>query len=219
MTYEKLANLLLPLGLMCRGGFHPDIADGVPNRARTVVMIGNAGPGMWQAFAKYDSTDATDPLDRWTRRVLDPVAEQMGARAVYPFDGPPYFPFQTWAMRADDVTPSPIGPLMHPVFGLWHAYRAAFLFADNINVPDVTRTPPPCDGCVDRPCLKTCPVGAFGDEKYDVPACRAHVGGQNGRDCLERGCLARRACPVGRDYIYDAPQAAFHMRHFLAGLG
>ena len=31
-------------------------------------------------------------------------------------------------MRAEGLKPSPIGILMHPQFGLWHAYRGALLF-------------------------------------------------------------------------------------------
>ena len=49
----------------------------------------------------------------------------------------------------------------------------------------------------------------------DVPACAAHLGSQQGTDCMELGCRARRACPVGRAYIYEPAQALFHMSAFL----
>jgi hypothetical protein len=32
---------------------------------------------------------------------------------------------------------------------------------------------------------------------------------------MSGGCLVRRACPVGRAYLYDQAQAAFHMTAFL----
>ena len=35
--------------------------------------------------------------------------------------GPPFLPFLEWAKRSE-VTESPIGLLIHPVYGLWHAY-------------------------------------------------------------------------------------------------
>ena len=41
--------------------------------------------------------------------------------ALFPFGGPPHFPFQQWARRAEPVHPSPIGLLIHPIYGLWHS--------------------------------------------------------------------------------------------------
>jgi len=32
---------------------------------------------------------------------------------------------------------------------------------------------------------------------------------------MNLGCKARRACPVGRKYIYHPDQALFHMEKFL----
>ncbi len=177
-------------------------------------MIGNAGPGMWETFSS-DQKNAPHPLDTWTRRVLTPIANDLASAIVFPFEGPPYHPFQKWAMRADSVSPSPIGPLIHPVFGLWHAYRAALLFDDHLPLPEKASDLSPCDACPDKPCLETCPVDAFSIGHYDVPACRQHIAGREGADCLRSGCLARRVCPVGREYVYHPDQANFHMRHFL----
>jgi len=76
--------------------------------------------------------------------------------------------------------------------------------------------PRPCDTCADKPCLTTCPVGAFSQDGYDVPACIEHIAGERGGDCLGGGCLARRACPVGVAFQYTPAQMSFHMRAFLA---
>ncbi len=216
MMIDDIQRTLAASGLITRGAFVATTEDDVPEGGRTVVMIGNAGPEMWQAFAKTDPSSA-NPLDAWTRDILDPVATAFVATALYPFSGPPYHPFQRWAMRADDVTPSPIGPLIHPTFGLWHAYRGALIFEAELEIPTPSRTPSPCASCADKPCLNTCPVGAFTEAGYDVPTCRTHIAAPDGQNCLDKGCLARRACPVGQDYIYASAQAGFHMRHFLDG--
>ncbi len=216
MLIHDIDQALITCGLMSRGAFHAVSDDQLPEGASTVVMIGNAGPAMWRAFAAT-APHGPDPLDTWTRGVLDKIAEDFGASALYPFTGPPYYPFQRWAMRAEDVSPSPIGPLIHPVYGLWHAYRGALVFKERLPIQTPARTPSPCESCPDKPCLSTCPVDAFSADAYDVPACRTHIARPLGHDCLNRGCLARRACPVGRDYMYAPAQARFHMRHFLAG--
>lgn len=79
---------------------------------------------MWERFAAArDAADWPHELDAWTRRVLEPLAGDLGAGVVYPFGGPPFHPFQRWAMKAEGLRPSPIGVLMHPEHGPWHAYR------------------------------------------------------------------------------------------------
>ena len=122
-----------PFGFRLNGGFHDDAYA-------TVVVIGHAGPGLWERFSA-ERPDGPDPLDRWTRARLAPVAERFGAALVLPNDGPPYRPFQRWAMRAEAVHPSPLGLLIHREFGLWHALRAALLFPDHRVLPPRAEAP------------------------------------------------------------------------------
>jgi hypothetical protein len=123
-------------------------------------------------------------------------------------------PFQRWAMRAEAVHPSPIGMLIHPLFGLWHAYRAALAWPEGLDLPARPALASPCETCAEKPCLSTCPVGAFSRRGYDVPSCVRHLDTPAGADCMGEGCRARRACPVGRDYRYAPVQAEFHMLPF-----
>ena len=109
-----------------------------------------------------------------------------------------------------------MGPLIHPDYGLWHAYRGALAFAETLDLAPRDTRPSPCDDCEDKPCLVTCPVGAFSGEGYDVAACVGHIGGARGGECLSAGCLARRACPVGVTFQYAADQMGFHMKAFLS---
>ncbi|MEE8534690.1 MAG: hypothetical protein V3S45_01520, partial [Kiloniellales bacterium] len=209
-------------GLIVFGGFHPGEDDGVPPLANgrtvgTLCLLGNAGAAMWTAFrAAPEAADGRpDPLERWSERVLGALAAELGGQALFPFGGPPYRPFVAWAKRAQPVSESPIGILIHPDYGLWHAYRGALAFADAIELPPPDRRPRPCDACPDKPCLSTCPVAAFAPSGYDVGACTGHLTRPEGGDCLGLGCRARRACPVGRGYIYEPDQAELHMRAFL----
>jgi hypothetical protein len=205
-------------GLVPRGAFRPGPEDGVPDLApgrpaATVVMVGNVGPAMWQAFCA-GRDPAHDRLDDWTRDVVTALADRLGAAAHFPFSRP-YLPFQRWAMRAESCWSSPLGIVIHPEHGLWHAYRAALVFAEGLDLPPAEPRTNPCDSCDDKPCLQSCPVAAFDGDGYDVPACIGHIRTAAGRDCMETGCRARRACPVGHDSRYVPAQAAFHMRAFL----
>lgn len=223
LDYPTIAAAIAPTGMVARGGFVvdptdsdlpavPPAADGRP--CRTVVMIGNVGGAMWPGFRAAE-TPGPHPLDRWTRSRLSPVAAQFGAAYVHPSDEP-FQPFQRWAQRADDVWPSPIGLLIHPVHGLWHAYRGAFLFADEVTgLPSVGHRAEPCLTCVDRPCLSTCPVDAFTAHGYDSESCAGHVRSDREPDCRAAGCAARRACPVGVEFRYGPDQMRFHMDAFV----
>ena len=221
MELVTIENALVSIGLVSRGGFHPRPGDAVPplpdgRDAGTVVLAGNVGDAMWRAFQRAPIESAeSHPLNTWTRETLTRLASECNAHVLFPFDGPPYLPFLRWAQRAESVTPSPFGPLIHPDYGLWHAYRGALLFAESIELPPLVRRLSPCESCVDQPCLSTCPVDAVVPGQYDVDRCRGHVASEAGSDCLQRGCLARRACPVGTEYRYRPEQAHFHTLAFL----
>jgi hypothetical protein len=226
MEYSTMEAALAREGLIARGGFHPEPDDNVPGLgdgalgdgrpARTLVMVGNRGPDMWRTFAASPEFGApSDPLNCWSARVIGDLAGAWGARALFPFGGPPHLPFVAWAKRAEPVAESPLGILIHPDYGLWHAYRGALAFAEVIPLLPRDKRPRPCDTCAEKPCLTACPVGAFSAVGYDVGSCADHISKPAGADCMAEACRARRACPVGREYFYQPKQAAFHMTHFL----
>jgi hypothetical protein len=206
-------------GLACRGGFEPDPSDGVPpladgREARTLVLLGFTGSLQWGKFASSPEfrDGAPDPLDRWSTRVAHALADNWSATALSPASGPPWWPFQRWALRAEPLHRSPLGILLHPVYGSWHAYRAALLFAEPIVIPRASSWPHPCESCVERPCLRRCPVDAVARQGFDVARCRGHLARVEGSSCMESGCGARAACPLGAEHRYGLEQAAFHMR-------
>ncbi len=211
-----VASSLSLLGLLPRGGFLPEMDEPGFDGVGTVILLGNAGAAMWEAFLPHID-GAPSPLDRWTKRVVDPIAERFGARAVYPF-GPDAPPFQRWALRAEAVHPSPLGILIHPDYGLWHAYRAALLFSERLDLPPRSEAPSPCESCVEKPCLSACPVGAFTGSAYDVAACADHLARPEA-DCTSVGCHARNACPVGPEWRYPEAQIRFHTAAFARTVG
>ncbi len=206
-------------GLVFRGGFNPDPGEMVgtfSSQIGTVVLVGNAGSAMWQAFQAQPiaSDDAPDPLNRWIEEVVDEIALGLGARAVYAHNGPPFLPFLTWAARSDAVFSSPLGLFVHPDFGLWHAYRAALLFDDPVVLPARDLRPSPCIACAERPCTTACRVPGADLIRNHVLDC---AGSENpeGKACRYDGCAARRACPLGRAYEYEPRHMRFHMDAYL----
>ena len=151
-TFDTIVAAVEAEGLASRGAFHVAADDTVPPftddaPAATLVLVGNEGPGMWAAFSTSEEAadGAQDALDRWSRRVVSRLADSLGGAAHFPFGGPPWLPFIRWAQRAGPVHPSPIGPLVHPDFGLWHAYRGAIAFRERLDLPSRDDRASPCE--------------------------------------------------------------------------
>ena len=214
---DRISSTLGAHGLILRGGLNLASDDYPP--ARAVLLVGHAGADYWQHFSAWrdrQPSGLAHPLDGWSRTVLETAAGQVGARVLMPNDRP-FAPFQQWAMRAEGLAPSPLGLLVHPRYGLWHAWRGALLLDREIAAPPAGKPAHPCDACDDRPCLTACPVGAHSLQGFAYQSCVTHVRGAEGAACRTGGCVARNACPVGAQYRYPAEVQAFHQRAF-AGL-
>lgn len=214
MRYRKLQAEAEVRHLTILGGFHPLPADAAPEGCQTLVMLGPDEPDFWPAFqASSEAGDGKpDPMDRWSARVIDLWADDLDATALYPFGGPPYLPFFSWAERTGRVHPSPIRLLVHDRAGLFVSFRGALALREHIVLPPAP--PAPCTTCVDTPCLDTCPVQAFDGRSYDVAGCKTFLGGNDGSDCMSHGCKARRSCPISARYPRLPAQSAFHMKAF-----
>ena len=208
----EIAAAAAPAGLAPLGALHPTAEDAAPPGTGTLVLLGPEWPRFWAVFAASPeaSDGRTDPLDRWSRRVIGGLARRLGAAPLFPFGGPPWAPFTAWARRTGEAWASPVGLLVHRRLGLFVSYRGALALPGRLALPPPAAAP--CDGCA-APCRSACPVGALGTGGYEVAACHGFLDTAPGRDCLERGCAVRRACPVGGALRPEA-QSAFHMTDF-----
>ena len=183
----------------------------------TVVLLGPHEPEFWPRFSTSPEyrDGAPDPLDRWSKRIIQALATAWGGRAVFPSDGPPYPAFQRWAQESGEAWQAPVGMLVHVHAGLMISFRGAVRFA---GCHPLAKRPAenPCNSCTSQPCLTACPVKALtASLPYDVAACQAHLATPQGQDCLEQGCRVRRACPVSEGFGRLPEQSAFHMKAFL----
>ncbi len=219
-----LALSLRAYGLFIIGVLNPDKCQDPPvptmstgDTPAALILIANAGPIFWDRF-QAERQDEADPMDAWTRRILTPIAAAFNMDPLFPFDGPPFLPFHSWGYAAGAFHPSPNIPAIHPVFGSWFGLRGAFLSPHPHPHSYGAPAENPCDSCTTGSCFETCLGSALTHEGYDIKSCLAHIAGDDKGLCLSYGCRARRACPIGQDYIYSPEQAEFHMRGFLSML-
>jgi len=228
--YEQIKQAVTAHGLRVLSAFHVRPEDQVPVLANgepvgTLLLVGNAGSAMWAAFsrsAEYHDGQA-DALDRWSVRLGQRVARQFAGEALFPFGGPPFQPFLSWAKRGDGSESSPLGLSLHPEYGLWHAYRFALCLPNRLKIlrrfegqPVLPKAADLCKACTDKSCLEACPVDAFTGAEYHHARCARFLAQFPAHDCNHRGCRSRRACPVGKAHQYQSEHAQFHMRVFVS---
>ncbi len=224
ITPDQITNLADQYGLVVRGGFGVVETDLVPDikervAAKSLVLFGNAGSSLWRNFSSSAefADGQLDPLNRWSERIGNAMAKQLSGRALFPFGGPPYQPFISWAKKAESLQSSKMGMLIHPQYGLWHAYRFAIALPVPLPVELKSAAQVPddiCAKCVDQPCLKTCPVDAFSGTEYDVDSCFDFIDENPQSSCRQHTCQARLACPEGHEFHYEPDHAKFHMNAF-----
>ena len=186
--------------------------------AKSLLLIGQGGQGYWPVFSQSPEfhDQQPNPIDRWSQRIGDELAQQHKGQALYPFSGPPYWPFLSWANSANSTAPSRLGMHLHRDYGLWHSYRFALLLPYAIDIEAVSAYQAPCSSC-QQMCVSSCPVGAFNKEgTYDVATCRSYVRQNPQSTCFTGGCQARLACPEGRG-SHELAQHQYHMQVFAKG--
>lgn len=206
--YDEITQTCHTAQLGIFGGLH-DLGD-------TILLLGPLEPGFWayvQASPEFADT-APNPLDRWSKRVIGQIAQNLNAQAIFPSDGPPYPPFIDWALKSGRAWHAPVGLLVHDTAGLMLSFRGALrLKGETLSLPPAPENT--CISCAGQPCRTACPVNALTADNYDVPSCIAHIKSSDSAACKTSGCAARRICPVSQTYAREAEQSAFHMRAFL----
>ena len=205
-----------PVGMISADGREVRSSFAHSKNPLQVILVGSLGSGFWAVFkTSAEAADGLpDAMDRFTRRVLGGIADDLGVEVLFPFDGPSYFPFQRWAKACGGFSQSPLGVLAHEIYGPWLGLRGAFLVPEAAKITPDNNAEGPCPACSDKPCVSVCPVGAISlDRGYEYIVCRAYLTENPSAECWQ-GCLARRACPFGQEHAHSSDQARFHMTSF-----
>ncbi|MEM7130852.1 MAG: hypothetical protein AAF702_31295 [Chloroflexota bacterium] len=179
-----------------------------------LILLGHGGRQLWRSL-KQDDTASKDPVDDFSQRFACQFIQDYLDDAQTHFLYPGSIPLSL--IRLGELAgwsyPSPLGLGINPIYGLWFAYRAAFLTAADVS-PTVPLAEPhnaqhPCESCQDKPCITTCPVRAVQwNQPFNIESCYNHRRA-DASPCVDR-CLSRLACPVGKDHQYTVAQIQHH---------
>ena len=180
-----------------------------------LLLTGHGGRLLWQKLQEV-GMETADPVDTFstqlTTQFITDYLSNPPHLMLYPF-GDYLVPLTQLGEWAGWSHPSPIGQGIHAQFGVWFAYRTAVLVNGDFPTTPRPQTTSPCQGCVDKPCISTCPAGAAREDAFHISPCVNFRLGDNSL-CADR-CLARMACPVAPQHRYTLPQIQYHYTHSL----
>ena len=186
-----------------------------PEAYSRLVLLGNGGQQLWPALSRFGMQTA-DPVDYYSLRMAHTFINDYLNRADHLILYPARYtvPLQQLGALAGWHHPSPLGLGINPTYGLWFAYRVAFLTTAGLPLTEKMGGSSPCHTCTDKPCFSACPAGAVqGVGRLDLPACAGYRL-QAQSPCQDR-CLSRLACPIAPEHRYPMKQVNYHYRHSL----
>ena len=97
-------------------------------------------------------------------------------------------------------------------YGLWFAFRGAFLTKLKIKEIKYEAFSSPCETCPTKPCINACPASALNliDKKFKLNLCSEYQLKLDS-SCTDR-CLARMSCPYQIKHQYKLDQIQYHMK-------
>ena len=175
-----------------------------------LVLTGHGGKTLWSQLQQTDISIA-DPVDTYslnlTQQFIDGYLDGAASLIVYPSDN--LVPLGQLGELTGWSHPSPLGQGINAEYGVWFAYRTAFLTTAVLPIMTSPLTDSPCTSCIDQPCLTACPVGATEENgRFAITLCTQHRL-QSNSPCADR-CLARMACPIAPEHRYTLPQIQYH---------
>lgn len=191
-------------------------------RCRQLILIGNAGPGLWRSVQQAAETSA-DPIDAFSRRAVQRWfdAQGRGRHHVFAYPGSGRVGLQALGVLAGWHHPSPFKVGIQAGWGSWFGYRVALLADSAFTPTPPVQAPSPCASCATRPCIAACPAGAMdaatADGGFVLETCLAWR--RQADSPCRASCVARLACPVGREHRYDEAQIRHSYLGSLAMIG
>jgi epoxyqueuosine reductase len=189
-------------------------------RYQYLILLGNGGTRFWESMQRHRTRNLLDenPVDNYfIRSVENTFAANPDYRIIYP--GNHLLPLQSLGKLVGWHHDSPLGLGIHPVFGLWFAYRGMIL-SNTEFIPatdDFDAVPEsPCASCQEKHCINACPAAAVTSSGLKIKPCTSYRLESDSR-CQTR-CISRLVCPIGRDYRYLEEQMAYHYGHSLASI-
>lgn len=148
----------------------------LPPHAKSLILLASGGSTFWNFVPEKEKVK--DPIDTFiTHQVLtfglEVLRENLKDKILYPHTSE-HFPLQQLGRELNLCRQSLLGIDIHSEFGLWFAFRAAFVSDQDLALTGykhvIERSP--CDHCQKRPCERT--ELSFNERRLSCPVGSAH---------------------------------------------
>lgn len=172
----------------------------------TLCLIANGGRTLWDHLPR-PLNESLHPIDQFS---IDQITKlDVDARILFPHEHL-NIPLQKLGRLLNLSRPSLLGLDINKEYGVWFAFRGAFLTTKKINSKPHTNFESPCDSCIEKPCISACPANAIKNQNTpDLQNCIEFRLKENS-ECADK-CLARLACPYQKIHQYKTEQIKYHM--------
>jgi len=185
----------------------------------SVVVVAAGGRDLWQTMNKAGATSLAEPFDEFTVAHITTVVDEHlpGVSYNFAYPGSGAAPLIALGEYLGWSSPSLLGLGINSEFGLWFAYRALLRVDAALPHTQPQSAPDLCETCVTKDCVAACPAEAVTQVgNFSIESC-ADFRVSAGSDCAS-SCLARLACPIGKQHQYTEPQFSHHQGRSLSGL-
>lgn len=186
---------------------------------RQLILLGHSGTRMWEMQEKEKlSTD--NPIDDYSIKAVNKVFSsqfsEINTQRIYPLKDEQFLKgkfsqpigLQQLGKLVGWHSDSPLKLGINQQWGSWYAYRVALL-TDSHFIPTLSQqVTSPCSSCQTKVCINVCPAKALSEREFDLQACVSYRK-QKDSSCRDR-CVARMACPVGKEHQYSLEQIQYH---------
>lgn len=172
----------------------------------TLCVIASGGRDLWNHLP-HPLNELEHPIDQFSITQIKKIDKD--ARVIFPHDEW-NIPLQRLGRFLNLSRPSLLGLDINDEYGVWFAFRGAFLTTQKLKAKTKKHFESPCNRCVAKPCIKACPVGAVNSNcEFKLNECANHRLSSNST-CADR-CLARLACSYQAQHQYKMEQIQYHM--------
>lgn len=182
-----------------------------------LLLIGHGGNLLWQNVKRWQQINQSKhPIDDFSiLNVEEFLSKKLSSddfEIVFPISNKPYVNLQALGKIAGWHYPSPFALGVNQQWGSWFAYRAVVLlnshYVTQFPMTETDNSPSPCESCITRNCIQSCPVDALAGDSLDLSRCLSYRK-QSNSDCKDR-CVARMVCPVAKSHQYSLEQIQYH---------
>ncbi|MCP5099403.1 MAG: hypothetical protein GY943_27935 [Chloroflexi bacterium] len=184
-----------------------------------LLLLGHGGTTLWHSMTTTD-WEMANPIDHYSIKISQTFITKhlLNKQAVRLYPLTEFIiPLQQLGEHAGWCHSSPLGLGISPKFGVWYAYRTAYLINAPLPIITATRQASPCNSCERKPCLTACPAKALHPyNPINISACAAHRLRPHS-SCVNQ-CLSRLACPIAPEHQYSIEQISYHYEDSLTTL-